>query len=200
MKGELGGLNLNYRFRSGWALERRRMNETMLEVAHRVSNLIPDNINDNQLDRTRFQIQALEEYWYDESGTIAWLYPADAQVLPGSSMALRNDDTFMQGTLYWSVQAKTVLAGYFLSITPVLDGQALWAAEDFAMRGLRWRNTPDSITRTPGTAFPDDSEVCLGGVCSFVIGAGRSSSGLVVTGDGDWEISEVRFAIKSVRR
>lgn len=189
---------------SGAALDHRRIKELFLDAGKRMTQIFPNNIALDQLARVRWKGSTFEEMWYQYESSINFKYPHMAHHIPGTDVELRNDDSFLLGRIVWSLTLKVAgSSSIMVTAWPVVDGKALWSAQDCACIGtvLDYPSTPaNPDVHVAGRAFTDNEEFSMGGNTNFVAGNGRSMTGVLLFSIGAFEVKKSQIIVKSVGR
>jgi len=200
-----GGTTRLHRLQAGDALDRRRMEELFLQAGRRANEIFDRNIGNKQFGRTSFVEDAIQEFWYNKDEDANYKLPVAPGNLPGTALPILNDDSFVFGELVWSLRASvpTAQIGHMLVAWPVFDYQALWSAEDVALRSSEYYN--DTIVSGQPVysfwlPFSGDSVLSLGGRCNFIGGNGRMLAGVMVHSIGSFTVHNVQLAIRTRNR
>jgi len=195
----VNGVNIEIRLKSGYPIDRRRLLEYFYDAANRLGNIFPDCVADATFLRTDFEIDALSEVWWKDQLTPDFRYPEHSMhTLPGASVEVRTDDSFMEGRLTWSVRASARGPCKAISIVPVINGEAMWQAEDYMqLANLRYLDA-GSIRASTVTFL--NSSISLGGEANVIVPNGRSMTGLLIWGEGLFNVNHVSLAVRSVMR
>tara|TARA_R110000824_G_scaffold81692_3_gene205229 strand:- start:162 stop:764 length:603 start_codon:yes stop_codon:yes gene_type:complete len=186
------------------ALDRRRLEELSLEAANRMTHIFPSNMGLSQFPRDRWKGHTFEEFWYSSEHSITYEFPKMHHHVPGSNLELRNDDSTLHGRVVWSIAAKPDSASSLMILGyPVIDGEALWSAEDWAMVGteLKYGGSPSNPDDyVAGDMFTQNRKISLGGMTNFIATNGRSMTGVLLFSIGAWLITESQIIVKAVGR
>jgi hypothetical protein len=200
----MSGLIRSHFLSAGASLDRRRLQELLQEAAKRMSTVGPDSIGLGQLARTKFSGNSFEEMWYSYDSNLHHLFPDQAHHVSGTSIELRNDDSYLLARVAWSLACKaTTSTSIMLTAWPVIDGESLWAGQDTAIRHsvLTYVATVSAPTETsPGEPFTNGAKFSLGGLCNAVGGNGRYMTGILMFSIGAFMIEKSQLIIKGVGR
>ncbi len=197
-----GIINMDF-IQANASLDRRRLKELFLDATKRVTQVFPHNIGLNQFTRGRWEAATFEEMWYESESGINYRFPDSAHHVPGSNLELRNDDSYLPGRVVWSLHARSSTSSMMLTGWPVVDGEALWAAQDWAIRdSLLDHDQSDANPdlSSSGTPFSASEDISLGGICNFLAGNGRSMTGVLLFSVGAFSVLKSQIAVKAVGR
>lgn len=181
------------------------MLELFLEAAKRTTDIKEWSIGNDQFDRMSFTLDAWEEYQTTFQVDIQYVVPNYGHQVPGSGLEVKNDDPFFEGVLDWSVDVKVTSASAFRVMAwPVLDGKALWSAEDWAEVDQLFTYTAGgaSVPEEPeaGEAFSANDHITLGNRCNVLGINGRTYTGILVSSIGKFDVLKAQTNLRKVLR
>jgi len=198
-----GGLVRLHRLLPGDALDRRRLEELFAWCAQRFNEIGHRSIANDQIGRDRFLGPSFEEMWYATEKDLNFGIPGNPQLVSGTTVPVRNDDSYIYGELSYSIEAEAQVDDGCLKLVawPVFASQALWSGECYMIQGDEkgYNGTVPIgpfIKLIPGDTYNTNDRVTLSGTCNFVAANGRMLSGVLVQGVGDWRILGAQMVIK----
>jgi len=188
------------------ALDRRRLEELFFEAAKRVTEISGINIGNNQFGRENFHLTSFEEYDTNFEVETSYINPLHSHQLPGTDLLVSNDDSFYEAEMAWSIHAiaegdsSQILMGW-----PVVDGKALWSAEDWSQYGRELVGNGDPLSNPfddsiAGAGFDEDDLVCLGNTCNLVGQNGHSFLGVLLFSIGQFRVTKSQVTFRKLAR
>lgn len=193
-------------------LDRRRVQELFLEAAQRFSQISGHAIGDNQLRRTNFKMNAWLEMWAREARNLQFATPGHGFVVSDCILEIVHDDSYLEATLSWSLDVDPVGDSTKMIIAwPVLNGQMVSGAEDFAMcpqliayqTPIAANPAPDpsnSAHETAGSSINGNYNISLGNRGTVFLANGRSQAALLVFSIGNFLVKKSILSVVKVLR
>lgn len=200
------GLSRKHRLLNGAALNRRLVHEMFLQAAASFRELGPDNLGRKQLGRSAFESHTFEEYWYAGEFNMKHRLPTHGYFVPGTANRLVIDDAFYNGEVSWSAEIKADADDCkWVMGWPVVDGQAIWNAEGWALRNSQFKYTggapasPDG-DEVDGDPFVDGQLVSIGGCAAFGARNGRAPTGVFIWSPKLWTVVNAQIVVRTLYR
>lgn len=199
-----GGLIRPHQPKPGAALDRRILRELFMHAARRMNNIMPDSIADDQLTLEDFFGDTFEDYYFDYVFGASFTEPTSRVVIPGTLNKLNAIDGPVEANMIWSMdlvvtsQNAQTIVGW-----PVFGGKALWHANRRLQPGASndyntWAGpgNPDPIEDiSAANIWVQGDRVHLSGEGSSVLGTGRWSTGVLLSGIGEFKIVKASVAV-----
>ena len=200
-----GGHVRLHKIQPGDALDRRRLDELFAWAAQRLNQIDKRSIANDQIGRNRFVGPSFVEMWYAKEGGLNYEVPGNPQLVPGTSVPVRNDDSYVFGELTYSVEAEAMTASCIRIVSwPVFASKALWSGECYLSNGDEKRYSGAAgvapTDTVQGGAYNINDKVTLCGTTNFVALNGRMLSGVLIASVGNWRILGAQIMNKTRSR
>lgn len=195
---------------NGDALDRRRIWESFMEAAERLSEISSFAIGDGILGRENFELNSWIEMYTSHSQSQNFVAPDYGSVVSDSMIEVVHDDSFFEGRICWAIDLRPGDAGKLAFAYPVVDGIPIYGALDFMMvdqlieyiyiYGATAVDPDNEVTQAASASFVNTYNSSLGGEAHVQGLNGRSSVVIMVRSIGEFVINKCDISLKKVLR